>query len=528
MPRTTRQVLSLALICGLLLAGCSHPSSPHRSLAPQAGGSPTGEMEAQRAALGELQGVLAGPPVTVAQSGLSQATFEGLDQDRDGRLSRGEKLQVFQDVWRSMSAIAAARRPVEGVESRPLPLAPGDYQVAHPLAFAPTQADVFIDAGQILPAVFQTIQQAQKSVWMDLFLLGGNEGRKLAELLVNKGREGLDIRILHDPGYGLAGSAHQQIVPVVRYLLANGISVKSYPIGYLPRRAGHPLANRFQIDHNKFVIVDQRVAMLGTMNLIDLGVMNHDVYLRVTGAAAAELAGIHAATWGLRGSLPPTFPAEPTPKPSKTPKTPSFFGLLDVPANVSNGQARVTKTDIDIQDTKKVLIEAIQGAKRSVHVAIFEFGDVEVAQALVAAYKRNVDVRVLADKNANYHKYLDAFKSLKLYGTPNLLTANILRDAGVPIKWYVPQVEDQELHMKLALIDGERALVGSTNYTYQAFRTFRETNLDLLSPSVSSELEAMFERDWTQRGTPVVKPDFYERCIIAAVRAFDRFHLSWW
>jgi phosphatidylserine/phosphatidylglycerophosphate/cardiolipin synthase-like enzyme len=299
----------------------------------------------------------------------------------------------------------------------------------------------------------------------------------------------------------------------------------------MPRRKGHPLANRFQIDHNKYAIVDGRTAMLGTMNLIDLGVMNHDVYMKVTGSAAEELAAIHAATWGLRGSKPPVFPAPPSSAPALAPPPTKGlgFGLLQASAPVTAGDtARVTKTDIDVQDTKKLLLEAIAQARRSVHVAIFEFGDVEVARALVAAYKRGVDVRVLCDRNANYHKYLDAFKKLKLYGTPNLVTANVLRDAGVPVKWYVPQLEDQELHMKLALIDGERALVGSTNFTYQAFGTFRETNLDLVSPRVSARLGEMFQRDWDHRGAPVTKPTFFEKSVMAAVRAFDKFNLSWW
>jgi phosphatidylserine/phosphatidylglycerophosphate/cardiolipin synthase-like enzyme len=205
------------------------------------------------------------------------------------------------------------------------------------------------------------------------------------------------------------------------------------------------------------------------------------------------------------------------------------FGLLQASTPTLAGDAaRVTKTDIDVQDTKRTLLEAIAEARRSIHIAIFEFGDVDVARALVAACKRGVDVRVLCDRNANYHKYLDAFKKLKLYGTPNLVTANILRDAGVPVKWYVPQLEDQELHMKLALFDGERALVGSTNFTYQAFGTFRETNLDLLSPRVSARLEEMFTRDWDQRGAPVTRPTFFEKSVMAAVKAFDKFHLSWW
>lgn len=460
-----------------------------------------------------------------ADSGLAPSVFNALDRDRNGRLEGMEKTAAFQQVWAAMTALGNARRSPAADDDKADPKQ--EYTVAHPLTFAPTEAEVFIDAVEIMPAVFHTLQAATQTIRMDVFLLGGAEGQKLAELLVAKKNAGVDVRLIHDPGYGLAGVAHQQIVPVIRYLLANGVAVKSFPLSYLQKRRGNPLANKFQIDHNKFLIVDRQVAMVGTMNLIDIGVMNHDLYVRVTGGAAEELAAIHDATWQLKGAKVPVFSEEK--KPVVTPPAPRKFELLQLAGFSSDGSvARVTKTDIDAQSTKPALLQAFKEARKSIHVSMFEFGDVDVANALVEAYKRGLDVKVIADKNANYDKYLDAFKSLDLYGTPNLVTTNILREGGVPVKWYIPQVEDQENHMKLAVIDGDRVMVGSTNYTYQAFRTFRETNLDIKSAAVGDRLEQMFRRDWDQRGTPVTKPNFFEKCVMTAVKAFDKFNLSWW
>lgn len=519
-------VVGMALLIGLSASGCARYAPGPGAATSRMETLARAEISARQAASQELAAALGGGPLSLADSGFPAEFLQQLDLNRNGQLDKNEKVSAFREVWGAMTAIAQARRPDDTLERAENQQPSQEYRVPHPLTFGPTSAEVFIDAAEIMPAVFNTLKNAQRSIWMDVFLLGGSEGLKLAELLVAKVRDGLDVRIIHDPGYGLAGTANAQIVPVIRFLLANGVQVKSYPLAYLPRRKGHPLANRFQIDHNKFIIVDQHTAMVGTMNLIDLGVMNHDIYLKLSGDAAQELAAIHEATWGLRGAKPPVFEKE-----KRTAAAP--FKLLSngsflTPGFSPNGQARVTKTDIDQQTTKKILLEAIETSRRTVDIAIFEFGDTDVANALVRAYKRGVMVRVLADRNANYHKYLDAFKNLKLYGTPNLLTANILRDAGVPVKWYVPQLEDQELHMKLALVDGERALLGSTNFTNQAFSTFRETNLDLLSPPVVSRLKVMFQRDWDERGAPVGKPNFQEKCIIAAVRSFDKFRLSWW
>ncbi len=530
MYRPSARPLFVLLTATLTVSACARGPVPGAA-APRAAGPSQAHAMANQEAVQELDALARTDAPTIADSGIQPDVFRALDRDGNGRLEGMEKTAALQQVWSAMTAIGQARQqPGEDDGGRPDPKQ--EYTVAHPLTYAPAEAEVFIDAAEIMPAVFGTLRAATKTIRMDLFLLGGTEGQKLAELLVAKQKEGVEIRIIHDPGYGLAGVAHAQIVPVMRYLLANGIAVKSFPLSYLQRRRGHGLANRFQIDHNKFLIVDRQVAMVGTMNLIDIGVMNHDIYVRVTGGAAEELAAIHDATWQLKGAKPPTFPEER--KPVVPPPAPRKFELFSLPATGMPGfssdgsMARVTKTDIEVQSTKQLLLQAFKEARKSVHVAMFEFGDVDIANALVEAYKRGIEVRVLADRNANYQKYLDAFKTLKLYGTPNLVTTNILREGGVPVKWYIPQVEEQELHMKLAIVDGQRVMVGSTNYTYQAFRTFRETNLDIVSPAAGERLEQMFQRDWDQRGTPVTKPNFFEKCVMTAVKAFDKFNLSWW
>lgn len=508
-----RPLMTIALLSALLTAACAQqsPMSPLEANARQAGGSQAAAIAGQEA-LREMLGEDA--PVTQAASGLDASAFRSFDRDADGRLSRREQTEVFQQVWKAMLEVysTAPARSGDDVDTS------ATYSVPHSFSLAPTQAELFIDAGEILPAVYQTIQSAKHSIHLDLFLLGGAEGRKLAELLARKAQEGVEVRLIHDPGFGLAGTTKDQVIHAVSFLQAQGVAVKSYPLKYLKRRKGHPLANKFQIDHNKFIVVDEEIAMIGSMNLIDIGTMNHDVYMRLTGEPARELASIHNATWALKGPKTPDLRRE-----TREPATAKAFGLLN-----AQSMARVTKTDIDQQTTKKALIEGIKSAKKSVHLAIFEFGDLDVVEALIGAYKRGLDVRVLADKNAQYAKYLPIFAKLKLYGTPNLLTMNRLREAGVPVKWYIPQTEDQELHMKTAMIDGERAFVGSTNFTYQAFNTFRETSVEVVGGPVPTRMEAMFEKDWATRGEPVTKPDFKEKAIATAVKYMDKFNLSWW
>jgi phosphatidylserine/phosphatidylglycerophosphate/cardiolipin synthase-like enzyme len=223
------------------------------------------------------------PALAAADVGLDPLEFVAFDRDGDGKLGPAEQLALYRTVWDQMSGM------VQGADRGVVPQAPSsgvDYHPPYNTAYTPTQAELFVDAEEILPAVLQTLQGARRTIRMDLFMLGGSQGQKLAELLVAKFKAGVDVRILHDPGFGLAGEPRQQIAPVMRYLQAQGIRVKPYPLQDMPRRHGHPLANATQIDHDKWLVVDEQVAMIGSMNLIDVGVMNHDAYFRLTGSVA--------------------------------------------------------------------------------------------------------------------------------------------------------------------------------------------------------------------------------------------------
>lgn len=519
--RTTTLAIALTT---LVLAGCGR-GAPSATVAAQ------GLAQAQgAAALAAVEReVLSATPIGVEEAGIPAGFPAGQDLDGDGQLSWNDQRQVARQVTDGMLRLAEAQGKPNwaeeaGLQGKP----PVAYRPDHDLAYRPVTAEAYVDAHDIIPAVHQSLLAAKRRIQMDLFLLGGAQGQRLAEILVAKRAAGVEVRLVHDPGFGLAGTARAQILPVVRQLLSHGVEIKPYPLQHLLRRGGHPLANRFQIDHNKFIVIDEERALVGTFNLIDVGAMNHDVFIRVDGAPARELARLHDATWGLPGPTVEAILGPALVAPSVPPTRSLMQAEAPAPLGVGPGLARVTKTDVEVQDTKPRLLEAFAQAQRTIDVAIFEFGDVDIAKALVAAKQRGVQVRVLADRNANYGKYLDAFKNLKLYGTPNLRTMNILREGGVPAKWFKQDTTDQELHMKLAIVDGQRVMVGSTNYTLQAFKTFRETNLDVVSEAASAKLTAMFAQDWEVRGLPVVKPTFYERCIISAVKAFDALNLSWW
>jgi phosphatidylserine/phosphatidylglycerophosphate/cardiolipin synthase-like enzyme len=132
------------------------------------------------------------------------------------------------------------------------------------------------------------------------------------------------------------------------------------------------------------------------------------------------------------------------------------------------------------------LIGLIDGAQRSVDIAVYDFGLESVAEALVRAKERGVAVRVVTD-------------------TDNLDAAAIkrLQSAGIPV------VGDQRrglMHHKFAVIDGETVLTGAWNFAERD--SFRHNNNTAIfrSPELARNFSNEFEKMFAARRFGPTKP----------------------
>jgi phosphatidylserine/phosphatidylglycerophosphate/cardiolipin synthase-like enzyme len=180
------------------------------------------------------------------------------------------------------------------------------------------------------------------------------------------------------------------------------------------------------------------------------------------------------------------------------------------------------------RSTKEILLQNMAQAKKSVSMAIFDFSDLDVVDGLIAARRRGLDVRVLVDRHNTNGKYVPLMNYVNIYGMPNLSPVSRLVQGNVPVKWFDPVQHDSELHMKMTLFDGNKAMLGSTNYTYQAFNNFRETGIELSGGQTVEQLVAMFDADWQGRGTLATKANFKERVIAKVSDYMERKRLGWW
>lgn len=106
-------------------------------------------------------------------------------------------------------------------------------------------------------------------------------------------------------------------------------------------------------------------------------------------------------------------------------------------------------------DAAALVIKAIEGARRQVLVQAFSFTHADIAQALVGAHRRGIDVRVIADP-----EQIELIRH-------NVV--GVLAAAGVPV---FTDAQHSAAHDKVMVVDAEgdrpAVVTGSFNFTHAA------------------------------------------------------------
>ncbi len=129
------------------------------------------------------------------------------------------------------------------------------------------------------------------------------------------------------------------------------------------------------------------------------------------------------------------------------------------------------------------LIEKINAAQTSIHIVSFEFNLTPVAQALIAAHQRGVDVRWITDDESG----------LEADEEPDRGQFAMLTDGGIEVR---ADTRSALMHNKFWIFDGQTTWTGSTNIT--ASGVFQQDNNTLVihSPEVAAIYEREFQEMW--------------------------------
>lgn len=127
------------------------------------------------------------------------------------------------------------------------------------------------------------------------------------------------------------------------------------------------------------------------------------------------------------------------------------------------------------------LINEMNNASKTLHVAIAYFNHDGIADAIIAAHDRGVEVKVLGEADESGE------------GGINEEVVAKLKAAGVD---YRDDGNDALMHNKFSIIDGYVTLTGSFNYTNAADQRNNENLVVLMSEHTAGQYELEFEALW--------------------------------
>jgi phosphatidylserine/phosphatidylglycerophosphate/cardiolipin synthase-like enzyme len=247
----------------------------------------------------------------------------------------------------------------------------------------------------------------------------------------------------------------------------------------------------FKADHRKVIIGDDGkggiTGIVTSANPHDASSMHSNVGLKLSGAALTPLLESELAIASKAGWKSAWTPPQPPAVPTLTPE------------NTARAQV-LTESEI-----RAAIVRNFAGARvgDSIDIAMFYFSDRDVIQALVAAAKRGVAVRVLLDPNK------DAFGRTK-DGIPNRSVATELAaasDGAIKVRWF--RTHGEQFHSKLVAMRTATEFwftLGSANLTRRNLEDYNlEANVAAsvpLNADIVTQITGWFDSLWNNRGPP--------------------------
>ena len=421
---------------------------------------------------------------------------------------------------------------------------------------------VWGQGSSIFSELIDGFNSAKESIFIDIFFLGGTMGGSLAKHLVRllEQKPNLKILILRDLDNHFGHE--EEMLPVFNFLKAYSylhpdrlMISKSHIMSHL---SGLPdifrevvtdeflklsglqehldLYGKAVSDHSKVVVIDGKssspVALVGSKNWTDSSGGNcYDEVVKIEGPAAAVVLDDYY--FDMFFALENEFykdgekndsyldhylkngwaKIENLKNLSRKQKVSAIlqpFDLLNRDENLKsqlkhNPKVNVTEqgttllrtgyNNVDSTDNNALaqVIQLILNAKEKILIKDQYLFDRNVVFALLKAKQKNpdLDIRII----------LDPLERASIKGMPNLLYLDILRDAGIRVRFkkVLPPGGNiaQEYHMKTISADGKFVISGSANKDQTTmYGSFREEQVDIFDEEATAVHDRVFEDHW--------------------------------
>ncbi|MCV0426169.1 MAG: cardiolipin synthase [Roseibium sp.] len=346
---------------------------------------------------------------------------------------------------------------------------------------AGNKADLLIDGDATFKAIKAAIARAEHVIFFQFFAVHDDKlGREMADALIARAKDGLDVCFLYDD----VGS-HALSHDFIGRMKKAGVKVCGFNENHKFLKLLGPMRLNYR-NHRKLVVTDYREAFVGGHNVADQYVGRdkwfgrwRDTHVRVEGPAAVACALSFVEDWlwasGEHIELPQV---------NEIPM-PGDESVLVMPTGPAD----------KLEECAIAFVEAASQAEKRFWITTpYLVPSLDVQTALCAAAMRGVDVRILLPEKRDHwtvwlasHAYEDT-----------------LVQRGVKIYRYT----DGFLHQKVTLLDDELVSIGTVNFDNRSFQINFELTLWFTHERMIRNVEDMLETDF--ESARLTWPDAFE------------------
>ena len=327
--------------------------------------------------------------------------------------------------------------------------------------------EVFANGENFYEAELKAIAAAQRTICLEAYIFTiGVVAKRFIGALRERAKNGVRVHIVLD-GVGSAAADEDDF----KELIEAGGKVKWY---HELRFSNLPKYNNRT--HRELLVVDGEVGFIGGAGIADHWLIStenrkrwRDTMVRVEGEAVTNLQATFSENW-LEAS-------------GEMLAGPDFFPDCKVEGNTHALVVNSTPSAGGSTRARVLIQTLLASSKKSIHITTPYFlPDTSVTEEIEKAIGRGVEVKVLTPGDHNDHM-LTRSSSRRAYGR--------LLKAGARIFEYDPGM----LHAKVLIVDGQWAVVGSTNFDNRSFGLNDEVNMAVCEKDFAGRLQADFRND---------------------------------
>ena len=345
--------------------------------------------------------------------------------------------------------------------------------------------EIFTDGKDMFRSLVKDIQHANKSVNVMTYILKDDKvGSALIDILTDKAREGVEVRLMMDA----LGSRMISDRKLKAFILAGG----KVAYFFKPKLKLINLKLNYR-NHRKIAVIDGKKGYIGGFNVAKeyLGLKRkfgywRDTHIKIKGGAVQDLYARFLMDWRYASK-------------EDTELSQAYFGA---PAEAGNTPVQILSCGPNSprEEIKRSMMRMITFAEKSIYLQTPYFiPDPSMIESLKMASQSGVDVNIMIPCMPDH---------IFVYWATYSYVGELLR-AGARVFIY----DGGFLHAKTLTVDGEVTTIGSANFDQRSFRLNFESNAIIYDRRVAGEMEKTFMDD-VKRGHELTLQGYNERSII--------------